>query len=646
MIKPERTSLLLLAIAVGAAAVTGCLLCYQFDNKYTAPRPIVSGGAVIIDELTLTEHPAVILVDGWMVYEGLLSPEDFNGGNPPQPDATTYIGQYGGFESYLPDGTPYGSVTYRLVLKLPAAPRYYTLELPEIFSAYKAYADGELLARMGDPDPENYFPETLNTTITFEAGGKTEIVIAVTDFSHLYSGMIYPPAFGLPQAVSKMLSARFLFHALLCAAALTIGLLSAAVGLLNRRARPALLFGLLCLFFVGNAVYPLVKTFISGYNPFYAFENFSFCAMLLTAGLLLHGVSEVRGRRALVFPVIGALICISSVTLHLALARPGDHALPVIYGYSLLIRAYIWITAAYLTFLSARAVMRGIVNSKPVFSGIIIFDAALIMDRILLPYEPIITDWFPELASFALILCIGASVGAEIAWQYRHSAEQSERARGMEHLLQTRQSYYAVLDEKMEDTRALRHDLRHHISTLDGMIADKQYDRLEEYLAGYKTGFDAAAPKEYSRNRIVNVLANHYSSLAERQGCRFELRCDLDGDVPVADADFSALLCNLIENAIEACGRSGSDGRFIQVGISRAGSVLSIRVANSADTGLTNSGASRYASAKAEGRTGYGLYSIIMIAKKYSGQAVASWDEPTRVFTNSVTLFLHVNENP
>ena len=171
------------------------------------------------------------------------------------------------------------------------------------------------------------------------------------------------------------------------------------------------------------------------------------------------------------------------------------------------------------------------------------------MDRLMLPYEPILSDWFPGLASFALILCIGASVGLEVAWQYKNSAEQSERARVMEHLLQTRQSYYAVLDEKMEDTRALRHDLRHHLSALDGMISGRQYDRLAEYLAGFRHAVDASAPKDYSSNRIVNVLASHYGALAARRDCSFELRCDLTGDIPLADADFSALLYTCREHS-------------------------------------------------------------------------------------------------
>jgi len=640
--KSERATLPLLFITVCAVSVLGCLFLYQHDNKYNAPRLDVSSGAVNISEQILADDPVLMLVDGWEVYGGrLLSPQDFSTANPPRPDAVVFIGQYGGFENLTPDGSPHGSVTYRLLLNFPDIPQYYTLALPEIFSAYRAYVDGTLVIQIGDPDPEGYRPETLITTIVFEANGITEIVIAVSDFSHFYSGMIHPPALGLPEAMSRHLSARFLFRALLCAVALTIGLLSVLIGIFSRRVRPALVYGLLCLFFVIYAAYPVTKTFYSGHYLFYALESVAFCAMLVTSGVLLHGVSGIKGRAALVYPVFGGLVCAVSVTIHIMLASLNwnINLVTVMYNYSLLITGYIWVTAAYFTVISIRAVLKRAVNSKPILAGIIIFDTALIMDRVLPMYEPILTGWFHEWASFALILCIGIAVGTEIAQQYKNSAVLSERAQNMEQLLQTQRSYYLVLDEKMEDTRALRHDLRHHISVLDGLLARKKYTELETYLSGFKQDINTAATNDYSKNRVVNVLANHYEHLASRQGVRFDLRCGLGGEIPIPDADFSALLCNLLENALEAGGRLESGDRFIRAGISRMGSTIHIRVTNSAGAGLTHLADGRFASSKAAGRTGYGLYSVRMITAKYGGLSETIWDEEGCTFTHSVTLF-------
>jgi sensor histidine kinase regulating citrate/malate metabolism len=264
------------------------------------------------------------------------------------------------------------------------------------------------------------------------------------------------------------------------------------------------------------------------------------------------------------------------------------------------------------------------------------------MDRLLPIHEPVITGWFHEWASFLLILCIGIAVGVEVAAQYKNSAVQSERARNLEHLYKTQQSYFSVLDEKMEVTQILRHDLRHHVSILDGLIAEKQYDQLEMYLSGFKQDINMSAAKVHSKNKVVNVLANHYESLAVRQGVKFDLRCDLEGDITIPAADFSALLSNLIENALEACMRlavNTTNEHFIKVAIAQMGSAIYISVINSADAGIIPVDNNRFASSKAEGRIGYGLHSVSLITKKYNGQSEISWDEANQIFTHSVTLF-------
>ena len=55
----------------------------------------------------------------------------------------TSIGERTRFDQ--PDGvTPHGCGTYALTLDLPETPAQYGLELPEIYSAYRLYLNGNL----------------------------------------------------------------------------------------------------------------------------------------------------------------------------------------------------------------------------------------------------------------------------------------------------------------------------------------------------------------------------------------------------------------------------------------------------------------------------------------------------------------------
>ena len=82
-----------------------------------------------------------------------------------------------------------------LWLSLPAE-QSYTLELPEIFSACRLYVDDQLVLTLGDPDPAHYIPRIQERLITFTSTGMTRLILCVSDYSHYYSGMVYPPAFG------------------------------------------------------------------------------------------------------------------------------------------------------------------------------------------------------------------------------------------------------------------------------------------------------------------------------------------------------------------------------------------------------------------------------------------------------------------
>jgi len=619
--------------AVFMLAVFACLFLYRYDNKYTSPGPKGANGVLILNEQDIRRHPVLFLTEGWAYYGGrLLSPADFV--NARVPDEYIFIGQYGGFDVGELTASPHGSATYRLIITVPEEPANYLLELPEIFSAYRAYVNGKLVQTMGDPDPVSYRPETGNRTVNIEAGGQIDIVIAVSDFSHLYSGITYPPAFGEPDPVSWLLSARLIFRSIFVAFALAVGALALLVSIAGRKNVLALLYGLLCLFFVGYTSYPVIKTLLNGFYPYYTMEHVSFCAMLTVVTLLqkkVYGRSEKWSRLLFGF---GILMCLFAAVLPRALT---SGSLAVMGAYSFSVMAYEGVTAAYLTVTAARAVMQERVHAKTLMSGILIFDAALIMDRLLPLYEPVVTGWFPELASFALVLCIGIAVAREVAAKYKASAVMEERMSSMERLTEMQRVNYDLLRERIEETKSAQHDLRHHFVMIEGLLQDRDYDKLEGYVREYQSALRHMQPAGYSQNPVVDVLARHYAVLAERDGISLTMKLEIGKEVGARDADLCAVLSNLLENGLEACMRQKSGKRYINLSIGQKPSMLSIRMENSTDGKVAGRGGA-FLSAKAEGRKGYGLDSIRAIAARYSGETEFLYDKDREVFISTVLL--------
>jgi len=487
---------------------------------------------------------------------------------------------------------------------------------------------------MGIPEREHYLARTGNRVISFETSGELEILVAVSDFSNLYSGMVYPPAFGEPEAVGRLLSARLSFRMLLAVFALAVGLLAVLVGLLSGKNRLAILYGLLCLFFVGYSAYPIWLTFFSGGVVLNTVERVSFCVMLIVVMLLtrsLYGEDEKWSRFFIGF---GAFMCMFALALPILLPRG---ILLIMGSYSYLTSAYQFVVAALLIITAIRALMRGFVSSGILLCGFVVFLTALIMDRALPLHEPMVTGWFIELSSFALVLSLGAAVGRELAAGYRESAVLRERQSSMERLAEMQRANHELLMKQAEETRTIRHDLRHHFLMIEGLLNNREYDRLGGYLNEMRPSVCDSEPLSLVENIVIDVLVRFYERMARQDGVEFRTRLEVGKDINISDADLCAVLSNLLENALEACRRQSGNSRFISIGIRQTETSLLIRMENSAGYHQTRLGDGFYSS-KEDGRKGYGLNSIAAIAKRGGGEASFVWDESTGVFTSTVLL--------
>ena len=198
----KRCSLVLSLLTLAATCVL-CLFLYHWDNKYTAPGSQPINGILFLTEEELSAVPVHYLIRGWEFYPGvLLDPEG--------------VSSWEGYRRYLDiggkGGMVHGCATYRMTLMLPEEKQDYILELPEIFSSYRLYLNGKLLLQLGNPEPGSYCTGIASQMIPFDAGGRAELLLAVSDWSGVYSGLTYPPAFGRTQEVLQAREIRFFLH--------------------------------------------------------------------------------------------------------------------------------------------------------------------------------------------------------------------------------------------------------------------------------------------------------------------------------------------------------------------------------------------------------------------------------------------------
>ena len=183
---------------------------YEKDNKYTDSCLQPISGILCPDEESL-EKDIFYLTNQWQFYpDASLTPRDFKQGLPDMPMEFITIGKYNDFSLGDRDRSPYGRATYRMSVELPQKSGVYSLYLPEIFSSYRLYVNGTLLTSMGNPDSKDR--KTGIQSVSFSARGSVEILIQAANFSHYYSGMTYPPIFGLEKNIWRYQYTRLFLH--------------------------------------------------------------------------------------------------------------------------------------------------------------------------------------------------------------------------------------------------------------------------------------------------------------------------------------------------------------------------------------------------------------------------------------------------
>jgi len=618
-----KTKQIITAACICVLTVSSCLVLYRYDNKYTASGPRGENGVLILNEQDVKRN--TFLIEGWEVYGGkLLTPEDFIHDSKPEPDEHVFIGQYAGFEKII--GSPHGSVTYRLVVIIPEEMCNYTLALPEIYSSCRVFINGTEYLSLGETDPDTYRFETKNTSVTFNAAEKIDIIIAVSDFSHLYSGMVYPPAIGETETVFAMLNMRLILRSVVISAALLIGIMSLFIGLSRGRKGLPVLYGLLCLLFAGYTCYPVTMTVAQGSVLMYAVENVSFCAMLLVIIIMQDKIYSYSGAAKRIKPFaigFGAFVCLAAFVMPFIMPKAG---LPFMIVYSRLIEAYEFTAAGYITIMSGLAVRRKSSESVPVLWGMLILDCALIMDNARPSFEPIFTGWFPEAGSFLLIISLGAATAREIISAYRESAVMEERVNT---IISSRHDYYRKMDEMHGKLRILHHDYKFHLNTVRRMLHSGDSNGADNYLTGVENRLSEYEIPKFCKSPVINALVENYSEHCAEKNIVFETKLTIPDTLGIPDYDMCVILGNLLENAVEACEKLDVNGagsnalkRVIKLETQNTSAQLLIMVKNSFDGLIREENGIQ--STKKEG--GLGLRSVREIISRHGGELITEWD--------------------
>ncbi len=233
-----------------------------------------------------------------------------------------------------------------------------------------------------------------------------------------------------------------------------------------------------------------------------------------------------------------------------------------------------------------------------------------------------------------------------VYWLILRESVRRKRESDERQAIEIQQIQYDNIVNEMENTRRMRHDLRHHYNTLCDMLGREQYDEMKNYLSRVIDTTVKRDNEVYCKNLIINGLLQYYVAMAREEDikCTVQAAC---GDIDIEPVDLTVLFGNAMENAIIAC-RDCSE-RWIKVQIGTVQGSLAIEISNSCrevklDRRYQTQDGFSPAKAFLSDRTGesFGLRSIAHTAHKYDGSAAFRFNAENETFTARVRLNIHM----
>lgn len=201
------------------------------------------------------------------------------------------------------------------------------------------------------------------------------------------------------------------------------------------------------------------------------------------------------------------------------------------------------------------------------------------------------------------------------------------------------QEYYTNLEKQYDSSNILIHDIKKCLMYIKELSKEADVKEIPKYIDSIYNGYNIKELKQYSKNKLVNVIVSRYATLCSEAEIVFSVDIRNVNFSVIEDSDLTALLDNLLENAYEAAKASGEKQIDLNIDY-RNENYLLIDLVNTSDRQPKLKGKELVTTKQDSGVHGIGLKSISRIVKRYSGNMYYKYDENSKTFHTSIVLKL------
>lgn len=153
----------------------------------------------------------------------------------------------------------------------------------------------------------------------------------------------------------------------------------------------------------------------------------------------------------------------------------------------------------------------------------------------------------------------------------------------MEKSISFLQSYAQLLQDNGKEMSIFRHDLRHRILALHGLLQRGQTEDALALLESAHEDLERTATHPYCLNPIINAIISIYFEKAKELSIRTSHKISFPQSLPSIESPLAYVLANLLENAIQASATMPKEKRTVDLTLLMKGNQIALSIVNQYD---------------------------------------------------------------
>jgi signal transduction histidine kinase len=204
--------------------------------------------------------------------------------------------------------------------------------------------------------------------------------------------------------------------------------------------------------------------------------------------------------------------------------------------------------------------------------------------------------------------------GTRELFTYKSAMQLLERENEL--LLENHRSIEAYMTQIAQ----MKHEMKNHLAAMKTLIDIGQHERIASYISEIYDSYPESAEPILCGHKMIEAVLGHAAQRARQMDFEIEFDVFRLPLMSITDADAVSLLTNLLNNALESCGKiENPDERWIKVDVQNRAPYLFISVKNVL-SGKVRMNNGRYVSSKGNPLLhGHGINIVRKIVKKYDG---------------------------